>query len=98
VTTPEEARDIMSPFIDDDPPTEAGALAATYARLPLAAAEVQEVRRLLWKAEEFARAGGRPTDGYRALIRDLDAMVELLNEKLLETVQKMAEAETGTRG
>ena len=81
-----------------DEPTEQGALLAVLAHLPAVAAGIAEIRTHLFHAEVAARATGRPTDELHRLGEELDAIRELLEEKIPETIQRLAEAEAGSRG
>jgi len=50
------------------------------------------------RARDAAVAAGKPSDGYEALRVELETIVGFVNEKGIETIQKLAEVEAGSLG
>jgi hypothetical protein len=53
---------------------------------------------LIARARDEATEAGKPADGYEHLRVELETLVGFINEKGIDTIQKLAEVEAGSLG
>jgi hypothetical protein len=73
-------------------------LHASIGFLAEAVAKLQKAADVLGRAREAAAASGKPTDTYEKMRAEVETLMGFVAEHVIDTVRKMAEAETGSHG